>query len=158
MGPGLTPCPTCPTCPTCRTPGATIDSRPCSNGTRRRRLECRACGERWTHHDGPPPPHSGIRPAAKPRLKAQQVERILTHGGSISAIARDTGHCRATVAAILRGQSHTELCPELPRQAATNCERCVHWEAGRCGLGFQDPEIEGPGFAADCASFLNKDA
>lgn len=38
------------------------------------------------------------------------------------------------------------------------CEQCTHW-AGRCGLGFPDPEEEeGIGFAQECVSFMERKA
>lgn len=140
-------------CTTCGGVGVCRESRRCSNGSRRRRLHCQQCGDRWTTFDGERPQHHGWRPAIEAnRLLAAQVKRILLATGSISAIARETGHCRQTVAAVLRGESHAHVCRDLPRRSSKSCLDCGHWQ-GRCGLGFPDPEDEGPGFASDCASY-----
>lgn len=141
-------------CPTCGGLGVVRESRRCSNGTRRRRLQCQSCGDRWTHHDGERPAHPGWQHATQARtLSPAQVRRILTASGSIAAIARATGHCRQTVTAVLRGESHADIRPDLPRRGSLSCQDCQHWQ-GRCGLGFPDPDEEGPGFAAFCVSFL----
>lgn len=140
-------------CSECGGVGVVRESRRCSNGTRRRRLHCQSCSNRWSLFDGEPPGNCGHQHRTYgPTLKAAQVRRILLATGSIAAIARETGHCRQTVTAILRGESHQHLCPDLPRRGSLSCLDCRHWQ-GCCGLGFPDPEDEGPQFASDCNSY-----
>lgn len=81
---------------------------------------------------------------------------MLLHTGSIRAIAAEIGRSRATIHAILTGRTHGHLFPDLPRrnsQRSLSCHRCSHWR-GRCRLGLPDPDVEGPGFANDCSTFV----
>ena len=143
-------------CPACHNPGSVIETRRCSNGTRRRRHECQTCHHRWTSHDGEPPGHrGGRRPGSRnvrSPLSPAEVEAILRSGDSIRRLARQLGRSRPAVAAVLQGQTHAELFPELPRRQALNCLQCQHW-AGRCGLGFPDPLEEGLQAASWCNSY-----
>ena len=42
-------------CPQCGADGITVDSRECSNGSRRQRRKCSSCAHRWTTYVGDPP-------------------------------------------------------------------------------------------------------
>ena len=144
-------------CPKCLSRSAVIETRHCSNGTIRRRHECKHCRSRWTTHEGEPPGHRGgrrrgSRNVRRP-LSAAEVELILTSTGSISAVARQLGRSRPAVAAVLQGRSHADLFPALPRRQSLSCLQCQHW-TGRCGLGFPDPLDEGPSAAEWCNSYL----
>lgn len=91
------------------------------------------------------------------RLTPDQVRGVLLSTKSISAIAAETGRSRATIRAVLTGRSHSHLHPDLLRRSNDpdlSCEQCDHWRSRRCGLGHPDPEIEGPGFANDCSTFI----
>jgi rubredoxin len=141
-------------------PGPVRRTERCSNGAIRRRHQCQSCGYRWTTHEGEPPGRRGGWPAGaswgdRPRnLSTAEVELILTSQGSIRQIARAIGRSHPAVAAVLTGRTHADLFPELPRRQVLSCLQCRHW-SGRCGLGFPDPEIEGPAFAVDCGTFLS---
>jgi Predicted transcriptional regulator, consists of a Zn-ribbon and ATP-cone domains len=143
-------------CPECHELGQVIESRRCPNGSRRRRLEC-SCGHRWTAYQGDPPPPSRLPPprhgSHHPRaLRPDEVRRILEASGSIRSISRQVGRSQPAVAAVLRGEMHADVCPELPRRASLSCLQCQHW-TGRCGLGFPDPDEEGPSAASWCNSY-----
>lgn len=150
-------------CPDCCCPGTVVASRVCSNNSRRRRYECQGCARRWTHYEGDPPSHGGGVPkgaAGKRRIPDDDLWHILTATGSVQSIAAATGWSRPTVAAIRRGEIHADAFPDLPRQhapaagvASLSCHSCDHWSR-RCGLGFPDPDEEGPSFANDCSAYL----
>lgn len=146
----MTPCP----CPTCHGLGAVIRVRRCSNGTIRRRHECNCCRHRWTTHQGERPVNGGRKPGTRHSrdLRPDEVLAILNASGSIRAIARQVGRSHYAVAAVLRGDTHAHLFPEIPRRQGLSCLQCQHW-AGRCGLGFPDPKEEGPSAAAWCNSY-----
>lgn len=146
--------------PLCGARAFVVEVRRCSNGSKRRRLECCDCGHRWTHHEGEPPGRrGGLRPGQSHpwrRVTEQEVRAILTATGSATEIARRTGRSYPTVLGILTGRLHADVAPGLPRRISRSCLQCRHWLERSCGLGLPDPQDEGPGFAADCASFLNK--
>ena len=143
-------------CPECHCSSEVLKTSRCSNGTRRRRHECSSCRHRWTTHDGEPPGHrGGRRPgtgSSYRRLVPEEVRRILEADGSLRQIARQVGRSVPTVAAVVSGQRYAEWCPELPRRVSLSCLQCQHW-AGRCRLGFPDPDEEGPSAAAWCNSY-----
>ena len=149
-------------CPECLGPGPVRRTERCSNGAIRRRHQCQSCGYRWTTHEGEPPGRRGGWPAGaswgdRPRnLSAAEVKCILTSEGSIRQIARAVGRSHPAVAAVVMGRTHADLFPHLPRRTSASCLQCGHWR-GRCNLGFPDPLEEGPGFAADCSSYLPSD-
>lgn len=150
-------------CPDCCCPGTVIASRLCSNGSRRRRYECLGCFRRWTHHEGDPPHRNGAAKGlrgAKRQISDSAIRRILEATGSIRQISLATGWSRPMVTAIRRGELYPDIWPDLPRRpapaggvASLSCHHCDHWSR-RCGLGFPDPDEEGPGFANDCSSYL----
>jgi len=159
----------CPLCFSSHTD--VVESRLCSNGTRRRRHNCLHCGHRWTVWDGQRPSLAAIaRQKMKPpgrqntaRLTAAQVRVVLlardvTH----YAMAKQVGFSPETIRQVRYGATHAKLHPEIARwappasgqvvQPANNepsCYACRHWN-DRCAFGFPDPLQEGPGFAADC--------
>ena len=147
------------TCPRqlCGARAFVVEVRRCSNGTKRRRLECCDCGHRWTHHEGEPPGHrGGLRPGQPHtwrRVSEAEVRAILRASGSATEIARRVGRSHPTVLGILTGRLHADVAPELPRRISRSCLQCKHWLERSCGLGFPDPEDEGPGFGAECSSY-----
>ena len=146
--------------PQCRANAFVLSTRLCSNGAKRRRLECNDCGHRWTLHDGEPPGHrGGLLPGqtvSQRRVTEAEVRRILQAKGSAREIARELGRSHPTVLGVLTGRLHVGLAPELPRRTVRSCLQCRHWLGRNCGLGFPDPEDEGPSFAVDCVSWLEK--
>lgn len=147
-------------CPECQCTSEVLKTSRCSNGTRRRRHECRACGHRWTTHDGEPPGHRGGRrpgtSSSYQRLCPEEVRRILEADGSLRQIARQVGRSLPTVAAVISGQRYTEWHPDLPRRVSLSCSQCKHWQ-NRCGLGFPDPEEEGLQAATWCNSYSSRE-
>ena len=144
--------------PVCHGVGTVLEVRRCSNGAKRRRLECRDCGHRWTAHQGQPPGHrGGLQQGQRlpfTRLTEAEVRAILTATGGAKQIAAQVGRSHPTVLAVLSGTRYADRAPELPRRSSRSCLNCGHW-SGRCGLGFPDPEIEGPTFGADCPSWCD---
>lgn len=157
---------TCPTCSSALT--EVIETRLCSNGTRRRRRRCRTCGYRWTTWEGERPP-TGAQPGvtrAKPprtgtgRLTTEQVRFALARTDLNNRQAgREIGCSAEAVRQIRNGTIYAHVLPQLPRPGAPSrpvvadgpsCLECVHWDGGGCGFGFPDPLMEGVTFAADC--------
>lgn len=139
---------TCPECSSTRTD--LVQSRRTITGGQRRRHRCLACGHRWTTYEGE-------RPTRQPRhhLPPEQVRLILLSSDSDSSLARRFKRSRPAIANLRTGRSYADLWPEIPRRSPPrSCHDCQQWLHGRCSLGFPDPELEGPGFAADCESFL----
>ena len=136
-------------CPECGGKGWTISSQPCkSNGTRRRRYACRACGHRWTTHDGPPPePYCGGQ-----RLSPEEVRHILCSTASLRQLSRELGRAIPTVSDAAQGRTYSHLFPDLPRRGGLSCLHCKHWR-GECGRGFPDPEEDGLQAASWCNSY-----
>lgn len=147
-------------CPQCGGLASVISSKICSNGARRRRIECSECGERWTTHQGDRPGRRGGVPVGVKLgwspLTPEEVRQILLAEGSLQAIAKQLGRSPGAVRAVRLGKTHADLFPELPRQLTCTCVSCCHWSGRRCGLGYPDPEIEGVGFAQDCAAFAKE--
>ena len=158
----------CPECGSSHT--EVIESRLCTNGTRRRRHACRHCGKRWTAWDGARPSLSeiGKTKARRPMrrqvtpLTAEQVrEALLARDVSHTAMGRRLGRSGEAIRQLRIGATHGNFHPEIARwqpmpalaSVATisgpNCFACAHWN-DRCAFGFPDPLEEGPGFAADC--------
>ena len=145
-------------CPACHNPGSVLETRRCSNGTRRRRHECQTCRHRWTSHDGEPPGHRGGRRLGSRNVRSPlspaEVEAILRSGDSIRRLARHLGRSRPAVAAVLEGRTHADLYPELPRRQSQSCYNCQHCTSNRCTLDFPDFRDEGPSAATYCNSYL----
>lgn len=150
-------------CPNCdSTKVAVRESRRCFNGTRRRRMECSDCGNRWTDWDGPKPDHRQ-QPRAKGRqggrFTADQIRDILLapRTATHAELGRRFGITGEYVRHIRIGIAYSHVHPEIarwgkpaPRAAGKSCYRCCHWQGEECGFGFPDPGVEGPSFAADC--------
>lgn len=149
-------------CPECL--GSTLvikgSVKRCSNGSMRRRRKCKSCGYRWTFHEGEPPGHRGGFPKGQKHsfkpLSIEEVRLILIHDGSIGSIARQLGRSHPAVSAVIRGRTHADLFPDLPRRLTDlSCLSCDHWR-GCCGLGFPDPEEDGLQAANSCNSYRSK--
>lgn len=147
-----------------------VESRLCSNGTRRRRHSCLACGYRWTTWDGPRPAQGripGVWVAAKTKrgqeVTEEEVRAILLAPKNIrhTTLARQLNVTPQTVRSIRMGIRRRTVCPGLPRWdlkkavKGRSCYNCEHWSLG-CGFGFPDPQEEGPGYAQDCDLFQLK--
>jgi hypothetical protein len=131
-----------------------IETRWRKDGLVRRRHECCVCQARWTVFGPERRPEREKRKPGKPHLllTLEQVYRILTerHRGD-TELAAELGVTRQAVNQVRIGKSWRSAFPELPRKRQwVSCLDCKHWEHGECGLGFPDPEEEGPEFAADC--------
>lgn len=148
-------------CLNCLAMAHILESRVCSNGSRRRRFMCQNCGERWTSHQGDPPGHRGGMPAGRRlqsrRLTPDEVRLVLESSTSSVALARELGCSHTAVIAIRVGRTYSHLHPDIPRRAAgLSCLKCTRWSDSRCTMGLPDPEEEGPTFAAYCSLYLPK--
>lgn len=155
----------CPECYSSHT--EVIESRLCTNGTRRRRHACLHCTHRWTAWDGPrpKPAESAKKRRRKPQrhpvapLTDAQVLQILMRTDTTNAtMGRLMNRSPETIRQIRHGITHAKVHPEVarwgqtpaaPDKSAPSCYACTHW-TDRCAFGFPDPLEEGPGFAADC--------
>lgn len=155
-------------CPVCSSDQLrVIESRPLANGTKRRRHHCENCQHRWTSWDGPRLKPGRLPGAAappkvyRPRLTEDEVRLILTSPDSSTKLGRQLGRTREAIAQVRRGESYSRVLPELPRwqiqRRTESCHDCIHWLADRCGMGFPDPLLEGPLFAADCAAYRQQE-
>lgn len=156
----------CPDCSSGHT--AIVESRRCSNGTRRRRYGCFHCGHRWTLWDGERPdlaqiakrrkrrpPRRGVAPLADDQVLQALMRRDLSHG----QMGKLLGRSGEAIRQLRHGVSHQGVHPDVPRwgalpkaaiTAGRSCSICTHWACGQCGYGFPDPLAEGPGFAREC--------
>lgn len=161
----------CKFCQSSRT--KVCETRICANGVRRRRHMCHDCDRRWTTHDGTPP-RPGTRASSpssprtnKPPLTREEVQAILI-GGLVNrvtsaALSAQFGRTKSAINAILHGDYHRGICPELARRGrrryaldAPTCPQCIHWLGERCGMEFPDPGTDGLQFAADCSAFVSR--
>lgn len=153
-------------CPSCHSSCTEVlESRTCSNGTRRRRHLCLDCSHRWTTWDGPRPKqgaalgeHRPRRPGLPPRLTDEQVRMILERRDlSGKTLAKMLERTPEAIRQVRRGKAYRDVLPDLPRwrrasAQGASCYICSHWSAG-CQMGFPDPMEEGPGFAGDCSLY-----
>lgn len=162
-------------CPLCEHSARVLESKVASNGTRRRRIACQsaACGHRWSDWDGPRPPHvsggqrrtqgAGRKGGAPQFMTDERVRFLLEHRELNNAAAARAlgGGCSGEAVRLVRaGLICLSLAPEIPRwrqPGGRTCHDCNLWR-GRCALGLPDPEEEGIGFAAECASFRLSEA
>lgn len=110
---------------------------------------CRDCQHRRTTYEGERPDRK-----LRSQLPPEQVRQILLSTDSDNDLARRFKRSHTAIANLRTGRSYADLWPELPRRSPPrSCHDCQQWLHGRCSLGFPDPELEGPGFAADCECF-----
>jgi hypothetical protein len=125
-------------CPKCHGDAYVLESTVNKNGSRRRRHACSVCRYRWTTHQGE-------RPHRWARLTPEGVERIQA---TVNQLQAELGCSRkAIVAALWNSQSEPTTAT-----AAPSCLQCQHW-ADRCGMGFPDPDEEGPAAAQWCSCY-----
>lgn len=160
---------TCPKCESARR--AVRESRRCINGTQRRRIECLACGHRWTEWSGERAQigvHRNPRLVGRPsRFSEEQVRVALTRVDLNNREAAELLDCSAEMVRQIRcGLVYRNVLPHLIRPKeqrprwrsdGPRCDQCEHWTGERCSWGFPDPTIEGWGFAADCELYRKCD-
>lgn len=149
-------------CSICGQPGIVRESRLCTNGTRRRRIQCTS-DHWWTEWDGPRAPRGGplaSRGNLQPlhRLREDQILHILTDPASNAAMGRTYGRSAEAISKIRYGKTYAHVLPALPRRRrrdpeGVTCLQCRHWTS-HCHLGFPEPKEEGVACAQDCSSFL----
>lgn len=146
-------------CAECQSPARVLRSHTNRDGTRTRRYECHGCQRRWTIWDEG---RKRMRPeqCGRPVLSDDQLLELLTTRREVPAkrLAAEWGCSPFPILQARKGLAYTNRLPDIPRPglapAAIDCRRCIHWEDDACLLGFPEPQEEGPGFAADCAAFV----
>jgi len=90
------------------------------------------------------------------------LRRMLLTQCSNAAMAQELGCSAELVRQIRRGMLHRNRVPEVARWGndappptieGPSCLSCQQWNGESCGMGFPDPQEEGPGFAKDCVLF-----
>lgn len=97
----------------------------------------------------------------RPRFNASEVREILRSGLTNAEEARRRECGPELIRQIRAGLAYRNLLPygHLPPDAdGPRCERCWHWRADHCGMGFPDPIEEGSFFARDCALYQEVEA
>lgn len=145
-------------CPSCSGSRArVIDTRQQWGRGTCRRMECVACGERWTSYNDEPPRLERKRP-----LSPAQIHSILTSNATKTALAAEFKTSRTAIARIWSGDAYRDVHPEIPRPInrrrpsapldrarLENKGECVHWR-GHCGLDLPDAIEEGREFCRFC--------
>lgn len=153
-------------CPSCGSEHVeVIETRICSNRTRRRRHGCLTCKHRWTTWSGDRPPVGGVpgkRKRPQPRRSALTDEQIrtilLSRDLNNAEMGRMMNRSPEAIRQIRIGTTSSHRLPKIPRwnqesspqPGIRSCYGCKNWDAGKCSFGFPDPLEEGPEFALDC--------
>lgn len=111
-------------------------------------------------------PDRGMKPLKhRHPLPPEVAEHILLHPAKpVRTIAAEFHCSQHTVLAVRRGETHQDLCPELPRiQGCPSCWECKHAASARrpggnnrrpeCRLEIPDIQVHGPRFAIECLWF-----
>ncbi len=141
---------------------STVRSRINSGGMRYRLLACNDCGQ-LSEYLGDAPRDTS-QPLSRPfyRYSDATIRRMLLTRCSNAAMAQELGCSAELVRQIRKGTLHRNRVPEVPRWGENapepvidgpSCLLCIHWGGEACGMGFPDPEEEGPLFARDCSLY-----
>lgn len=146
-------------CPQCGDPSSFyVTHSRMIRGQRRRRRLCGSCGFLNVDLDGEPIEPPG-RPGGPRRFSREQIAQIVMLRGQQNQklTAQQFGCSGEAIRQIWTGQTYgdwTGISYRAPlRPGEPSCEQCQHWDGQRCGMGFPDPQEEGPGFARDCSLF-----
>ena len=125
------------------------------NSRRHRLMGCKSCGYRnWRPDDD----IEGTRNRRPRRFDEATIKEIRASAEGRRILAQQYGCSEELIRAIRAGQVYRDLLPDgfraPPGPGDPNCERCLHWAGDACGMGFPDPEMEGPAFAQDCSVFV----
>lgn len=145
-------------------------SRQHGGGYTHRLLRCRTCNATSEYMDDRP--RSEMPPPANHvyRLTDRQLTELLMQRGTTHAHwARQFGCSPELIRQIRLGMIYRRRVPAVPRWSGgpvlpppelsgPSCINCTSWDGTECRIGFPDPGIEGPGFAADCSLFSPGDA
>jgi hypothetical protein len=156
-------------CPECNsTNHRVIESRLCTNGTRRRRLICIDCSHRMTVWDGERAPttsrsndSSRKRSRARGLLTVDHVLFALQHTELSNREVADQLECSTeTVRQIRCGLLYRHVAPDVRRPKGApgqpSCSVCTHWNGEACDFRFPDPLEEGLSFAAECSMYQKR--
>jgi ribosomal protein S27E len=143
----------CQSCGSTRT--VALESRRCPDGTRRVRRSCRDCSHRWTIRQTDDKPVLGC-------IACDSIETIVLESRALKDGRRrrrlQCSDCtnRWTIWIEPDGsisQAPSKVQPTIHR----SCHDCANWRQDRCWFRFPDPIEEGPGFAADCLQFRQRE-
>lgn len=128
-----------------------------SNGVDGKRVQCRDCGRRSTV------PINGEAPKYFYHFDDKTLMRILRPTVSLAVLAKELGCTKGLLEQICWGKIYTHRMPDVKRLGnnpppvvipdGPSCWHCSEWRETRCAMGFPDPDVEGPRFAADCALY-----
>lgn len=147
---------------------AVLRSRINSGGKRWRMMHCKACGKTSEYINGKPRDMTAGHNRPFYKFSDATLRKILLTKCSNSIMAEQVGCSCELVRQIRRGNLHINRVPEIPRWGENapppvingpSCLVCVNRAGGdgpTCGMGFPDPDEEGPGFAADCSLFAKE--
>lgn len=153
----------CPECGSADCRATETRQRP-DNSVRRRR-ECIKCGHRWSTlertYSRLPHPQKGqpverLHVNRKRKLTDEQALAIFYADMSkttVTKLAKAYGVSHQVVSQIRGGKTYTNLIAQAA--GLQLCSNCIHWASSGCycTMGFPDPELEGPTFAADCTLY-----
>jgi hypothetical protein len=146
-------------CPDCGSHNTTMKGTfTYRNGAVGKRVTCYDCGRRFRHFkegDKPPPFFHQFDDAT--------FMRILRPDVTLTKLARELGCSEALLGYIRCGKMHANRMPDVKRHGKNpppivipdgpNCWHCSEWRETYCAMGFPDPQVEGPRFAADCSLY-----
>jgi hypothetical protein len=144
-------------CPKC-TDGVLIIVRSYARNFRRHRLMgCKSCDFREWRPDDDISNTRSQRPRRFDDATIKEIRALKGHYGR-RILAQRYKCSEELIRAIWAGQIYRDLLPDgfraPPKPGDPNCEHCLHWAADACGMGFPDPDVEGPSFARDCSVFV----
>ena len=139
-----------------------IRSRQHSGGYQHRLLRCRTCNATSEYMDGRP--RSEMPPPVNHcyRFTDREITEVLmSRDATHSHWARQFGCSPELIRQIRLGIVHRRRVINVPRWGGPpppplpgpSCAECSSWDGAECRIGFPDPGIEGPGFAADCSLY-----
>jgi hypothetical protein len=131
-----------------------------SNGAYCQQMHCKNCGKRFRvfpNGDAPPPDPRRVE------FDDATFLRILRTTTSFYQLAKELGCSRQLLDGIRNGTYHRDRMPDVKRGGLNpppvvipdgpSCWRCSEWRETYCAIGFPDPQVEGPRFAADCSLY-----
>ena len=141
-----------------------------AGGRRWRMIACKDCNQFCEYINNEP--RDMTAPPNRPlyNFSDATLRRILLATCSHGEMASQVGCSYELVRQIRRGIRHKNRVPNIPRWVdnapapapvldGPSCLDCINRSFGDapiCGMGFPDPDTEGPEFAADCSLFAQE--
>lgn len=148
---------------------ASVNTKLRSGGKRWRMITCKDCNRFCEYIGGKP--RNIDAPRSRPPLyhfTDATLKRILLTKCANTTMGEDVGCSAELIRQIRCGMLYKTRVPEVPRWGdkapppvinGPSCLVCVNRAGGdgpMCGMGFPDPDEEGPGFAVDCSLFAKE--